>query len=98
MEFNLVFPLTKALIPNLLLRALKLKEPFSRREPAFKERFPLVPFAVFFFKMMLIMPPNPCASYFAPGLVITSILLIWLAGIDSNTSVMLLDRAEEGLP
>jgi hypothetical protein len=44
------------------------------------------------------MPPNPWASYFAPGLVITSILFTWLAGIDCSTSLILLPKAVEGFP
>ena len=87
-----------AFIPKLLLRALKLNEPFSRRVPAVRERFPFMPLAVFFLRIILMMPPSPCASYLAPGLVTTSMLLIWLAGIDCNTSVMLFPKAEEGLP
>ena len=47
---------------------------------------------------MFIIPPKPCASYLAPGFVITSIVFIWLAGIDCNTSVMLLPNAVDGLP
>src|SRR5665647_3946976 len=98
LAFNLLLPLIKALMPKLLWRAFRLKDPFSILVPAVKDRFPLYPFALFVFKMILIIPPNPCASYFAPGLVITSMLLIWLAGIDCNTSVILLPKASEGLP
>ena len=57
-----------------------------------------MPLAEFCFKMILMIPPSPSASYFAPGLVITSMLLIWLAGMDCKTSAMLLPNAVEGLP
>src|SRR3954469_21280268 len=95
---GLAFPLTNALTPNVPLRALKLNDPFSILVPAVADKFPLIPCAEFFFRMILIMPPNPCASYLAPGLVITSTLFTWLAGMDCNTSAMLFPKAEDGFP
>ncbi len=97
-ELNLSLPLIKAFTPRFPRLAVKLNEPFSIRVPAVKERFPFMPLALFCFNIMLMIPPSPWASYLAPGLVITSILLIWLAGIDCSTSAILLPNAVEGLP
>lgn len=47
---------------------------------------------------MLMTPPVPAASYFAPGLDITSILCIWEAGMDCNASATLLPKITEGFP
>ncbi len=44
--------------------------------PVFKVIEPLMPAFSFFFKMMLIIPEVPSASYFAEGLVMTSTLSI----------------------
>src|SRR5881398_3290967 len=91
-------PLRKALKASFPRLAVKLKEPFSFLVPAVKDILPLMPRALFFFRIILMMPPIPCASYFAPGLVITSMLLIWLAGMDCNTSAILLPKADDGFP
>ena len=47
---------------------------------------------------MLMIPPKPSASYFAPGLVMTSTDFISLAGIDCNTSAIFEPKAILGLP
>ncbi len=44
------------------------------------------------------MPPVPEPSYFAPGLAITSMLCIWLAGMDWRASARLAPNIVLGLP
>src|SRR5450755_1603671 len=90
--------LKNILTPRFPFLALRFIEPFSFRVAAVSEILPLIPFTRLCFRMILMIPPRPSASYFAPGLVTTSILLIWLAGIDWSTSVMLLPNAVDGLP
>ena len=95
---SLALPAANACKPKLFLRIVILKEPFSNRVPALKEILPLIPLTFDFFRIILMIPPMPCASYLAPGFVITSMLFIWLAGIDCSTSAILLPKAVDGLP
>ncbi len=61
---------------------------------------PLQPDMFFCLVMILMIPAEPSASYLADGEVITSMLLIWSAGmVFSNTSDKLADVApDDGLP
>src|SRR3569833_4653158 len=59
---------------------------------------PLIPVMFFCLVMMLMIPAEPSASYLAEGEVITSMLLIWSAGIVFYTSDKLAEVAPEGLP
>ena len=97
-ELNCAFPLKKVLMPKLWWRRFRLTAAFSKRLPAPRLILPLYPFTLLSFSMILIIPPVPCASYFAPGLVIASILFIWLAGIDAKASAKLFPNMLEGFP
>ena len=48
--------------------------------------------------IIFITPPEPSASYFADGFVITSILSISSADMDFNASAKLPDSSPEGRP
>src|ERR1700722_15583349 len=56
------------------------------------------PWAPFFLVMILMMPLRPSASYFAGGVVITSIFSILVAGIAFNTSEGFLAIMADSLP
>ncbi len=75
------------LVPRLLLFV-----------PALMFTDPDTPWIFFVLVTMLMMPPVPSASYFAPGLVITSTRSITSAGIIFTASAMLDDMIVEGLP
>ena len=97
-ESNCAFPLTNVFTPNLFFLALRFNEPFSSLVPPLSDTFPLIPWTSFFFIIIFIMPPVPSASYLAPGLVTTSILCIWLAGMVCKTSAILFPNIVDGFP
>ena len=61
-------------------------------------KLPFNPAFVFFFSTILIIPTSPSASYFADGLLITSILSICEDGIASNTALVLDAVIPDGFP
>ena len=97
-DFSAAFPLKKVLTPKLLCRMFRFIEPFSSREPADKFIFPFTPCILLSKRIILIIPPVPWESYFAPGFVIASTLLIWLAGMEASASARLFPKTLEGLP
>jgi len=78
-----------ALIPNLFFPAFKLKDDLFTLVPVLVLTLALNPSIFFCLVIMLIIPASPSASYLAPGLVMTSIVLICSAGIVCKTSDIL---------